>query len=148
MCTSILKHFTHSSTSTVMTIRKAQNNTVNTYINTKASTLGHLLYDYTQIPTHSHLTHARTHAHTHTHTHTHARTHTSTLWHILHTQHTHTHHTHIYARTHPPTHARTHAHTHTHTHTHTHIWSPFLRPSLLLNTVIVLLLRLSYLSFR
>ena len=43
------------STSTVMTIRKAQNNTVNTYINTKKHfTHSHLLYDYAQTPAHSH----------------------------------------------------------------------------------------------
>ena len=60
------------STSTVLTIRKAQNNTVNTYIHTKAfHTHSHLLYDYTRTPAHSHSPphkHTRVRAHnTHAH---------------------------------------------------------------------------------
>ena len=76
-----------------MTLRKAQNNTVNTYINTKKHfTHSHLLYDYTQTPAHSpphkHI-HAHTHSHTHTHTHTHTHPHCDTYH--TNTQHTHTH---------------------------------------------------------
>ena len=88
------------STSTVMTIRKAQNNTVNTST-LKRFTHSHLLYDYTQTPAHSHSpphkhTRARTHTRAHTHTHTHTHTHCDTY------------------------HTNTHTHTHTHTHTKTH----------------------------
>ena len=82
------------SASTVLTIRKAQNNTVNTCINTESKkhfTHSHLLYDYTQTPAHSHSpphkhehacthTHAHIHTHTHTHTHTVRQTHTPSRW--------------------------------------------------------------------
>ena len=72
-------HDNQKSTSTVMTIRKAQNNTVNTYINTKKHfTHSHLLYDYTQTPAHM-VTHRHLHTHTHLFSSTRARTHTHTL---------------------------------------------------------------------